>query len=174
MAFNTRPTAQLTYGVVDGTGSKGTMQFDIPYGTLAAAALAAADVLRPLIQTVTGCVITSQSISYSSVDNNPGLPTVDSRIERKGVLQFLTAAGKTVTYSIPGILSANVKQSGGIDEDEVSMALLINGIKDVGVIFVDSNGVDITAYKGGYERYRASTKGMLPRERKPDPDILPE
>lgn len=174
MAFIDRPTAQLTYGLVDGTGSRSTMQFDVPYATLAAVAIAAANVLRPLIQTITGCVIVSQSLSYSAVDNAPGAPTVDSRVERKGVIQFLTAVGKTVNYSIPGIYSANVTRSGSLDEDEPSMQLLINGIKDVGTIFCDSNGVDITAYRSGYERYRRSTRTMLPNERRPDPDILPE
>ena len=174
MAFVNRPSAQLTFGMVDGTGSKTTMSFDVPYDTLAAAAVAAGDVLRPLIQTVTGCTIVSQSLTYSSTDNAPASPTVDSRIERKGVIQFLTAAGKTVNYSIPGILSANVRRSGSLDEDEPSMQALINGIRAVDVIFCDSNGVDITAYKGGFERYRRSTRAMLPNERRPDPDILPE
>lgn len=173
MAFAPRPTAQLTFGMVDGSGSKGSMQFDVPYDTLASVAIAAADVLRPLIQTVTGCRIVSQNLVYSSVDNAPAAAAADSRIERKGVLQFLTETGKTVTYSIPGILTANVKASGALNEDMPSMQAIINGIHGVDLIFCDSNGVDITAYKSGYERYRRSTKAMLPNERRPDADILP-
>lgn len=173
MAFVTKPTAQLTYGLVDGTGSRATMQFDVPYDTLAAVAIGAADVLRPLIEALTGCVIVSQSLTYSSVDNAPAAPAVDSRVERKGVVQFLTAAGKTVSYSIPGIWTNMLNRSGSINEDILAMQAFVNGIVDVDAIFCDSNGVDITAYKGGYERFRRSTRNMLPTDRRPDPDILP-
>ena len=42
MAFLHRPTATLTYTLVDETGSRATVAFDVPYATLAAAAIAAA------------------------------------------------------------------------------------------------------------------------------------
>lgn len=173
MAFVDRPTAQLTYTLIDGTGSRGTMQFDVPYGTLAAAAIAGASALRLLIEALTGCVVVSQSLSYTSVDNAPSAPMADSRIERKGVVQFLTAAGKTVNYSIPGIVSGYLHQSGAINEDVPGMQAFVNAIVDVGSLFCDSNGVDITQYKAGYERFRRSTKQMLPTGRTPDSDIIP-
>ena len=173
MAFVTKPTAQLTFVLVDGTGSRATMQFDVPYDTLAAVAIAAADVLRPLIGALTGCTVVSQSLAYSSVDNAPVAPALESRVERKGVVQFLTAAGKTVSYSIPGIITSMLNRSGSINEDMLAMQAFVNGIVDVDAIFSDSNGVDITAYKGGYERYRRSTRSMLPTDRRPDSDIIP-
>ncbi|MBK9943664.1 MAG: hypothetical protein IPP13_18815 [Kouleothrix sp.] len=173
MAFINRPTAQLTFVLVDGTGSRATMSFDVPYDTLAAVAIAAADVLRPLINALTGCVVVSQSLTYSSVDNTPAAPAADSRVERKGVVQFLTAVGKTVSYSIPGIWPTMLNRSGSINEDMPAMQAFVNGVIAIDAIFSDSNGVNITAYKSGYERFRRSTRAMLPSDRRPDPDILP-
>lgn len=173
MAFVTRPSAQLTYGMVDASGSRSTAQFDIPYGTLAAVAIAAADVLRPLIAATTGCTILSQSVTYSSVDNAPSAAQANSRVERKGVFTFLTAAGKTVHYSIPSFLFSLEKTSGAINEDWPVIQALVNGIVGADVIFCDSNGVDLTQYKGAREVSRKSTREQLPRDYYPDADLIP-
>jgi hypothetical protein len=173
MAFVTRPSAQLTYGMVDASGSRSTAQFDIPYGTLAAVALAAADVLRPLIGAMTGCTIVSQSITYSSVDNAPAAAAANSRVERKGVFTFLTAAGKSVHYAIPSFLFSLEKTSGAINEDYATVQAFVNGVVGADVIFCDSNGVDLTQYKGAREASRKTTREQLPRDYFPDADIVP-
>lgn len=173
MAFVTRPSAQLTFGMVDATGSRSNMQLDVPYDTLAAVAIGAADILRPLVAALTGCVVVSQSLTYSSVDNNPAAAAVDSRVERKGAFQFLTEFGKTVTYTVPGISVNLEKQSGAINEDYLAVQAFVNAIVAADAIFCDSNGADITQYKGAYERFRASTRAMLPTDRRPDADIIP-
>ena len=173
MAFQNRPTAQLTYTLLDGTGSRASMAFDVPYDTLAAVAIGAANVLRPLISALTGCEVVAQSLTYSTVNNLPLGADPESRVERKGVVTFLTANGKTVSYQIPGILSSLLRRSGSINEDMPAMQAFVNAIVDIDAIFSDSNGVDITAYKGGYERFRRSTRAMLPLDRAPDPDIIP-
>lgn len=173
VAFIQKPTAQLTWSLVDSSGSRSNMSFDVPNGTLVAAALAAADVVRPLILAITGCTMVGQSLTYSMVDNAPPAAVAGSRVEQKGVLTFYTAAGKTVRYSIPGLRASFLKTSGAVNEDWPSMQALINGIVAADAIFCDSNGVDITAYKGGFESFRASTKNMLPTDVVPDADVTP-
>lgn len=173
MAFQNRPSGQLTFVMRDETGSRATISFDVPYATDAETAIGAANLLRPLLAALTGCTIISQSLTYSQVENAPAPAAAGSRIERKGAVQFLTAAGKTVTYQIPGILQSYLKQSGAINEDQPAMQAFVNAVVAVDSIFCDSNGVDLTAYKGGYERYRRSTRAMLPSDRAPDVDIIP-
>lgn len=173
MAFITKPSAQLTYGLIDASGSHSTVQFDVPYGTLAAVAIAAADVLRPLIGAMTGCAILSQSLTYGSKENTPLPAAADSRVERKGTFYFMTAAGKQVRYSIPSFLFSLEKTSGAINEDWPAVQAFVNGVVAAGVIFCDSNGVDLTQYLGAREVSRRSTREMLPRDYFPDADILP-
>jgi hypothetical protein len=168
MAFLHRPTATLTYTLVDETGSRATVAFDVPYATLAAAAIAAADALALLIRALTGCAVLSYSLTYSIVDNVPLAPDAGSRVERKGVFIFLTQDGKKVKYSIPGIISGVVLPSGRIDDDDVSVAAFTTAVVAAGAIFSDSNGVDITALDQAYEAYRRSTRRMLPSDRRPD------
>ncbi len=173
MAFVDSPTAQLTYVMVDAKGKRGTFQLDVPWGTLAAEAIAAASVFRVLVEAVSGCKCVSQSVSYTSRNNFPDPADAGSRVERKGVIQFLTAAGKTVNYSIPAIQENMLRLDGSINEDMPAMQALVNAVVAVDAIFSDSNGVDITAYKGGYERFRRTTRAGLPTTRRPDADIIP-
>lgn len=158
MAFQDRPSAQLTYVLRDQTGSRATIAFDVPTSTLVAVAISAADALRPLLAALTGCTIISQALTYSQIDNAPPAPAAGSRVERKGVVQFLTDAGKTVSYQIPGINQSLLTKSGAINEDQPAMQAFVNAVVAVDAIFCDSNGVDLSSYKGGYERYRRSTR----------------
>lgn len=168
MAFVERPTASLTYILQDETGSKAPFSLDVPQGTLADAAITAAGLLRPLIEAVTDCAVLSYSLTYSSFDDAPPPATPGSRVERKGVFTFRTAAGKTVTYQLPGIIDSAVLQSGRIDDDNLAIAAFTTAIIEVGAIFCDSNGVDLSSLKEAYERYRRTTRKMLPSERAPD------
>lgn len=168
MAWQNKPTAALTFVLVDETGSRANLSFDVPYATLAAVALAAADALVVLIQGVTKCAVLSYSLTYSKVDNAPATPDVNSRVERKGVFIFLTAAGKKVRYSVPGITDAAVTYTGRIDDDQAAVVLFTTAITEVGAVFSDSNGVDLVTLDQAYESYRRSTRKMLPGDRRPD------
>lgn len=173
MAFQDLPTATMNFSFIDGTGSRGRMKFDIPYATLASVAILGASTVRPLIQAVTGCVIVGQSVVYAAKDNTPAPAALNSRVERKGVMQFLTANSKFVRYGVPGVIDDVLLRSGALNEDRPAVAALINAIVAGGAIFCDSNGIDITQYWGGYERFNSSTRAMLPSDRRPDADILP-
>jgi hypothetical protein len=173
MALSALPSAQLTFGMRDSSGDIGRVQFDVPYGTLAAVALAAADVLRPLVQALTGCAIVSQSLTYGSTDNTNPAAQPNSRVERKGVFSFFTAAGKTVHYSIPSFLFSLEKETGAINEDWPIVQAFVNGVVGVDLIFCDSNGVDLTAYKGAREASRKTSREQLPASYYPDTDLLP-
>lgn len=168
MAIQDRPTASLTYVLVDETGSRATLSFDVPWATLAAAAITGAGVMAPLIRAITGCTVLSHSIAYTSVDNAPIAADPGSRVERKGVFQFYTAVGKKARYQVPGIIDAIVLPTGRIDDDHLAVAAFTGAITGVGAIFSDSNGVDLTALDKAYERYRTSTRQMLPIDRRPD------
>lgn len=173
MPFVERPSASLTFGLLDETGSRSTISFDVPADTLADAALTAANAVRLLLANVTGCAIVSQSVTYSQFDTTPELPAAGSRVEKKGVLVFRTAAGKTARYEVPGVESGLVMTSGRINEDSPAMAALIAAITAADAVFCDSNGSDLVSLKEAYERYRRTTRGMMPRDRVPDADILP-
>lgn len=168
MAFVQRPTASLTYSLLDETGSTGVLSLDVPQGTLADVAIVAAGLLRPVIEQITDCAILGYTLSYSSFDDAPPPAAAGSRIEHKGTFVFRTAAGKTVTYQVPGIIPSAVLQSGRIDDDNLAIFAFTNAITLAGAIFTDSNGVDLTSLKSAYERYRRTSRRMLPTDRAPD------
>lgn len=174
MAWAERPTASLTYVMVDETGSKSSMNLDVPETTLADAALTAAAALRPLIEAITDCAVVSYSLTYSSFDDAPPPAAAGSRVERKGVFVFRTAAGKTARYQVPGIAQSVVTAGGRIDEDRPAIAAFVTALIAGGAIFTDSNGVDLRSLASAYERFRSTTRAMLPSQRVPDADILPE
>ena len=168
MAWAEKPSATLTYVLLDETGSKGTLSLDVPQTTLMDAAMTAAAALRPLIEAITDCAVLSYSLTYSSFDDAPVAAAAGSRVERKGVFQFRTAAGKKVSYQVPGIIDAAVLQSGRIDDDNLAIAAFTAAMTAVDAVFCDSNGVDLTSLAAAYEMYRGTTRGQAPRDRAPD------
>jgi hypothetical protein len=146
---------------------------DVPASTLADAALTAASVLRPLVEAITDCAVLSYSLTYSSFDDSPAAAAANSRVERKGIFQFLTAAGKKVSYQVPGIKDSGVLQTGRIDDDNIEIKAFYTALIKIDAIFCDSNGVDLTSLVAAYERYRGTTRAWTPRNRAPDADILP-
>lgn len=173
MPFIERPTASLTFTLQDETGSKSTVSFDMPASTPADVALTTANLVRAAIATITNCAVLSQAVTYSTFDTTPEQPAAGSRVERKGVLIFRTSAGKTARYEIPGIIDVLVKPSGQLNEDAVSLAALITLMTDGEAIFADSNGVKLASLSQAYERYRRTTRQMLPSARIPDADANP-
>jgi hypothetical protein len=173
MAWRERPTATLTYVVQDETGSKSNFSLDVPQTTLMDVAMTAAGVLRPLIQAITDCAVLSYSLTYSSFDDAPEAAGVNSRVERKGIFQFLTANGKKVAYQVPGIKDSGILNSGRIDDDNIEIKAFYSALTAIDALYCDSNGADLKTLTAAYERYRSTTRGWTPRNRQPDADLLP-
>lgn len=172
MPFVERPSASMTFTLQDETGSRANVSFDIPVSTLADAALTAANVMRGLLANITGCSVVSQAVTYSQFDTTPEIAGAGSRVEKKGVFVFRTAAGKTTQYQVPGIMSNLVLKGGRIDEDIPVVAAFVTAITAADAVFSDSNGVDLVSLAQAYERYRRTSRKMLPADRSPDVDIL--
>lgn len=168
MAWIEKPTASLTYTLIDETGSTSQFSLDVPQTTAADAALTAAATLRPLIEACTDCEVTGYTLSYAARNTTPAAAAVNSRVERKGVLQFVTAAGKIATYQLPGIIDAAVLPDGRVDDDNVAVAALAGAIIAVDALFTDSNGQGLDSLYAAYERYSSTTKTQMPRSRRPD------
>jgi hypothetical protein len=168
MPWIEKPTASLTYSLQDETGSTSTFSLDVPESTLADVALTAAAALRPLIEACTDCEVTGYALTYSSRNTTPAAATANSRVERKGVLQFLTAAGKIATYQLPGVIDAAVLPDGRIDDDNLAIAALAGAMIAADAIFTDSNAQSLDSLYAAYERYSSTTKTQMPRSRRPD------
>jgi hypothetical protein len=168
MPWIERPTASLTYTLQDETGSKSNFSLDVPESTLADVALTAAAGLRPLIEACTDCEVLSYALTYSSRNTTPAAAAAGSRVERKGVLQFITAAGKIASYQLPGIIDAAVLPDGRLDDDNVAVAALAGGIIALDAIFTDSNGQSLDSLYAAYERFSSTKKSQLPLNRRPD------
>lgn len=168
MAYRDKPAASLIYNLVDASNSQSQMQFHVPTDTAADVALAAALVLAPLMEAVTGCAITGYNLTYSQFNDSPETPTAGSRVERRGVFQFLTDAGKKALITVPGIIDAAVLEDGRIDDDNVAVAAFYGAIVAADAIFCDSNGSNLISLLEAYERFSSTTKTQAPVYRKPD------
>jgi len=165
MAFASKPTGDLTYDLVDSSGSHAKMQLHFPVATLVAAVFTAADALTPLIQAITGCTVLSFSATYASADSAPAAPLAGSRIEDKGRFIFRLANTLTTKLEVPGILDTTLLASGAIDVENADVTAFLAAVIDSPSIFKGVDASDITAIKSAYQAFRRSTKNMLPSGR---------
>lgn len=165
MTMQNTPAATLTFTLQDASGSKAPFAINVPFATLASVALAAADVLRPLIAVMTDCVIVAQSLTYSYADDNPGSPVAGSRVEEKAVFVWRTANARSTRMSIPAIKDTQLNASGSVNRAAVATAAFILAVEDVDAIFCGADGSDVTSLLSAYQRFRSSTKNMLPADR---------
>lgn len=168
MALINRPAADLNFKFKDESGDTGFLGLSVPYDTLASAAILGADAMMLLLPSLTGCSVEGYSLTYSKFETAPTAPAADSRVEHKGMFSFMTDAGKTVTYSIPGILPSLVDAAGNIDEDQVAVAVFVTEITALDAVWCDSNGVDIQSLLASYELFRKTSRRQAPKKRRPD------
>jgi len=82
VALVNTPTAKLDFTFVDGSGSLGHSLIHVPYATLAAAAITAADAISAAMALLTDAVVTGYSLTYTKFDDAPGTPAAASRVEK--------------------------------------------------------------------------------------------
>lgn len=165
MAFVNAPTAVGTIVFRDASGSVAKLQIHIPFGTLAVAALAAMDALRTALLALSDCTVISTSVTYSEVDNAPPAANAGSRVEEKGTFVWRLANGLTTSFQIPAIKDSVLTTSGAVDRTNALIIALDTAVTGAGAIFAGRDGSDITALFAAYQKFRASTPNMLPKDR---------
>ena len=165
MALTNLPTAQLKFTFRDETGSLGSLLVHVPYATLAADAIAAADAIVATIVALTGCAVLGYSLTYVKSETDPATPDDGSRVENKGVFTWRTADGRTTTFTVPGILEEVLNPDGSIDRTNALIIAMVAVVEDVGAIFAGASGSDIVGLLSAYQRFSGSTKRQLPSAR---------
>lgn len=165
MSLSNLPTAQLSFAMRDASGSTGRLLIHVPYATLAAAAITAADAIAAAVAAITGCVVDGYELTYSKRETAPADPTAGSRVENKGLFIWRTADGRTTRFSVPGIVDAVLNPDGSIDRTNADIIALETVVTDVGSIFAGASGSDITALLEAYQRFSSTTKNQLPAAR---------
>jgi hypothetical protein len=165
MAFINTPAATLSFTFRDSSGSLANMNIDVPYATLASAALLAADGIRTAMLALSDATVVSQSLTYSFFDTAPPAATVGSRIEEKGQFIWRTANGRTTGFTIPAVKDAILTVSGSIDRTNALVTALDTVVVGAGAIFCAADGSDITSLYKAYQRFNRSTRRSLPSDR---------
>jgi hypothetical protein len=165
MALTNLPTAQLSFKLRDASGSIGRFVVHVPYATLAAAAITAADAISAAVALITGCVVLGYELTYAKNETAPGTPTTGSRVEDKGVFVWRTANGRTTRFEIPGIVDAVLNPDGSIDRTNADIIALDAVVTGVGAIFAGADGSDITSLLEAYQRFNATKKRQMPANR---------
>lgn len=164
MAFVNTPCATLSFTWRDASGSIGRTDISVPFATSTTAALAAADVLRPLLEALSDAVIIGQSLSYNYAEDAPATPVAGSRVEEKGFFGWRTANARTTSFTIPAIVDTCLTQSGAINRADPGVAALITAVTNAGAIFAGADGSDITSLNRAYQRFNRSTRMQLPAD----------
>lgn len=164
MAFVNQPAAVLSFTWRDASGSIGRTDISVPFGTSTTAALAAADVLRPLLAALSDAVIIGQSLSYNYAENAPGNPVAGSRVEEKGFFSWRTANARATSFTVPAIKDSTLTTSGAINRADVGVAALIAGVTAIDSIFCGPDGSDITSLLKAYQRFNKSRPNQLPAD----------
>jgi len=164
MALTLNPTAQVSVTLLDGTGNRAQVRAHLPSATTAANAQTRAAALAAAVQAISGCTVESYNITYSAVDTAAGDPNADSRVEDKGVFLFACANGSPTSYQVPGILESVLTSSGKINILNADVVAFI--VEVSGGAYVGSQGSVVTILRALYQRFRRSTKGMLPSDRR--------
>lgn len=165
MALVNLPTAQLKIDYRDASGSKGSTIFHIPFDTLAAVAITAADVVSAALNAVSDAAIDGYSLTYSKTEDTPAAPTAGSRVEEKGNFVFRTSNGRTSRFSVPAVVDSILNDSGSVDKTDLLVIALVDAVIAGDVIFASADGSDLTALLEAYQSFRRSSKRQLPTDR---------
>jgi hypothetical protein len=165
MALVNKPTASLKITYRDASGSAGSTLIHVPFATLATVALAAGEALAATLPAITGCVVTAFALGYDFVEDAPGTPVAGSRVEDKGIFQWLCANGLTSTFSVPGILDTTLLPDGRVDLTNADIAIMRGVVENVGAIFSSISGSDIVTLAEAYQRFNRTTKRQAPPKR---------
>ncbi len=165
MALVNLPTAQLKFVFRDASGSKSTTLVHVPYATLAAAAITAADAIVAAMALLSGATALGYSLTYVKTDDAPAAAAAGSRVEDKGEFVWRTANGRSTRFSIPAVLDSILNVDGSVDRTNLDVIGLVTVVTDVGSIFAAADGSDITALLEAYQRFNSSSKRQLPSNR---------
>lgn len=165
MAFVNTPAATLGFTFRDASGSISTVQINVPYATLAAVAITAADAIRAAMLALSDATVIGQSLTYSYFDDAPPAANAGSRVEEKGQFIWRTSNGRTTGFTIPAIKDSVLTPSGAIDRTDALVIALDTVVTGAGAIFASADGSDITSLYKAYQRFNRSTKRTLPADR---------
>lgn len=168
MAMTNRPAGDVTWTLLDETGSRSPFSLSFPPNTPVADVRGAAATLRPLIAAITSCVIVAENINYGAFDPAVAAPSQGSRVENKGTFIFSTAVATLARFQLPGISAGALTVEGRIDEDDANVGAFVTAV--AGGVWSDSRGADLIQLVRAYQKFRATTRRMLPSKREPDID----
>lgn len=165
MALVNTPTAKLTFDWLDASGSKATTVVHVPYATLAATAIAAADVIVAAMAALSDATCLGYSLAYVKNETEPAAPNAGSRVEEKGNFVWRTSNARSTRFTIPAIKDSLLLTDGGINHSALTVIALVDAVIGGDVVFGAADGSDITSLLEAYQSFRKSTKESLPRNR---------
>lgn len=153
---------QVTFVWIDKSKNRATSVMHFPAGTLLADAQGAADALAAQLELASDAEIRGYTISAQSRASGATAPVAGGNVEQKGVVSFLTAAGKPCQFSIPApkvtMMTAEERYLNTADA-VVAQIISIMTAGHSGTEPCDSNGEDLVSLIDTYVRHRKSTIG---------------
>jgi len=136
MPWIERPTAALTFALVDETGSRANLSLDVPQTTAADVALIAAAALRPLIQAITDCAVLSYSLTYSCASCPRRASPIRVEIRQQPYMRLVVADASDSRASNQLHVRANTPHSTALAA-AYQLADLVRGVTGCAPLSVD-------------------------------------
>lgn len=165
MALTNTPTAKLDFTFKDASGSIGHMLVHVPYSTLAAEAITAADAIAAAMAALSDATVQGYTLTYAKEDTAPPAPNAGSRVEEKGVFVWRTANARSTRFTIPAIKDSVLNPSGSVNKSDVLVTALVDVVTGLNSVFAAADGSDITSLLEAYQRFNRSTRNQLPGDR---------
>lgn len=162
MAMTALPTAQYTIQFVDGSRSKSTTEFHVPFATAVADVFSQGNALIPLVAALTDCAITGHEVTFSYKDPAYVLPVAQSRVENKGEFRWIAENGvQSAMNAIPGIKQSVLLANGFIDNTNVAVLAFLAAA--LGGAWNDRHGNALAGVHSAMQLFRRTTSRQRPQ-----------
>lgn len=156
------PTAQYTVHFIDGSRSKSTTEFHVPFATAVADVFTAGNALIPLITALSDCSILGHEVTFGYKDPAYAAPQSASRVENKGEFRWLAANGlQSASNNIPGVKQSVLLANGFIDNTNAAVIAFIAAA--LGGAWHDRNGNALAGVYSAEQIFRHTTKRQRPQ-----------
>lgn len=162
MAMTALPTAQYTVQFVDGSRSKSTTEFHVPFATAVADVFTQGNALIPLITALSDCAVTGHEVTFGYKDPAYTAPAVGSRVENKGEFRWIADNGvQSAMNGIPGIKQSVLLANGFIDNTNAAVIAFVTAA--LAGAWNDRHGNALAGVHSAMQLFRHTTKRQRPQ-----------
>lgn len=162
MTMTALPTATYSVGFIDGSRSRSTTDFHVPFTTAVADVFTGGNVIVPLITALVDTAVTGHEVSFRYRDPAYTAPLAASRVENKGEFLWLSDNGlQSARNALPGVKQSVLAANGFIDNTNAAVIAFIAAA--LSGLWVDRNGNALAGVHSAMQIFKSTSKTQRPQ-----------